>query len=149
MTLAPSAIFPIHGPLVELIKNQNVTSIYTNYINGPVADCITQGYLKYPLVMDTHGGRPRAIESGELKIDVAFITVPTSDHLGNGNGVDGLSACGALGYAISDLQYAKKKVVVTDHLVDHVSLAEIEERYVDYIVKVNQKIGRASCRERV
>jgi citrate lyase subunit alpha / citrate CoA-transferase len=138
MTLAPSAVFPIHGPLVELIKNQNVTSIYTNYINGPVADCITQGYLKYPLVMDTHGGRPRAIESGELKIDVAFIAVPTSDHLGNGNGVDGLSACGALGYAISDLQYAKKKVVVTDHLVDHVSLAEIEERYVDYIVKVNQ-----------
>ena len=142
MTLAPSAIFPIHGPLVELIKNQNVTSIYTNYINGPVADCITQGYLKYPLVMDTHGGRPRAIESGELKIDVAFIAVPTSDHLGNGNGVDGLSACGALGYGISDLQYAKKKVVVTDHLVDHVSLAEIEERYVDYIVKVNQ-IGDA------
>jgi citrate lyase subunit alpha / citrate CoA-transferase len=47
-----------------------------------------------------------------------------------------------LGYAISDLQYAKKKVVITDHLVDHVSLAEIEERYVDYIVKVNQ-IGDA------
>src|SRR3989339_364328 len=102
MILAPSAIFPIHEPMVELIKNQNIIGIYTNYINGPVADCIGQGYLLNPLVMDTHGGRPRAIESGELIIDVAFIAVPTSDHQGNGNGVDGISACGALGYAISD-----------------------------------------------
>jgi len=138
MILAPSAIFPIHEPMVELIKNQNIVGIYTNYINGPVADCIGQGYLLNPLVMDTHGGRPRAIESGELIIDVAFIAVPTSDHQGNGNGVDGISACGALGYAISDLKYAKNKVVITDHMVDNVSFVEIEAKYVDYIIRVNQ-----------
>lgn len=142
MILAPSAIFPIHEPMVELIKNHNVTGIYTNYINGPVADCIGQGYLLNPLVMDTHGGRPRAIESGELMIDVAFIAVPTSDHQGNGNGVDGISACGALGYAISDLKYAKNKVVITDHLVDNINFVEIDAKYVNYIIHVNQ-IGDA------
>ncbi len=142
MILAPSAIFPVHEPLVDLIKAGHVTKIYTNYINGPVAEAISKGYLKDLLIMDTHGGRPRAIESGELKIDVAFIAVPCADVKGNGNGIEGPSACGALGYAISDLLYAKTKVVITDHLVDKIERIEIDETYVDYVIKV-PKIGDA------
>lgn len=137
ITLAPSAIFPVHEPLVELIKNQNVTKIYTNYINGPVADVIGQGYLKDLLVMDTHGGRPRAIESGELSIDVAFISVPTSDKDGNGHGRLGPSACGSLGYSIADMKYAKHKVVLTDHLTDQVEKPEIMASHIDYVIKVD------------
>jgi citrate lyase subunit alpha/citrate CoA-transferase len=140
MTLAPSSIFPIHEPMVELIKDQNITKIYTNYLNGPVAKVISQGNLKDLLIMDTHGGRPRAIETNELQIDVAFIAVPTSDIFGNGNGIDGLSACGTLGYAISDLMYAKKKVVITDNLVETINRVDIEAKYVDYVLKVD-KIG--------
>jgi citrate lyase subunit alpha / citrate CoA-transferase len=143
MVLAPSAIFPVHAPMVELIKNQNISKIYTNYINGPVADIVSKGFLKELLVMDTHGGRPRAIESGELQIDVSFIAVPTSDKDGNGNGIDGLSACGTLGYAISDLMYAKTKVVITDHLVEIIEKRDIESKYVDYVVVVN-RIGDAN-----
>jgi citrate lyase subunit alpha / citrate CoA-transferase len=140
MTLAPSSIFPIHEPMVELIKNQNVTKIYTNYLNGPVAKTISEGYLKDLIIMDTHGGRPRAIETNELVIDIAFIALPTSDKNGNGNGVEGLSACGTLGYAISDMMYAKKKVVITDHLVNQVDRIDIESKYIDYVLKVD-KIG--------
>ncbi|TNF08744.1 MAG: citrate lyase subunit alpha, partial [Bacillota bacterium] len=140
ISLAPSAIFPIHEPLVSLIENGQINNIYTNYLNGPVADVIQKGYLKGLLIMDTHGGRPRAIESGELTIDVAFIAVPTSDHFGNGNGIDGKSACGTLGYAIPDLYYAKHKIVITDHLVDQVDVIDIDGTYVDYIVPVD-KIG--------
>jgi len=138
ITLAPSAIFPIHAPLVELIKNQNVTKMYANYLNGPVAEAISKGYLQDLLIMDSHGGRPRAIESGELVIDVAFIAVPTSDKFGNGNGVDGPSACGALGYVIADLKYAKTKVAITDHLVQQLDYIEIDKKYIDYVVVVNQ-----------
>lgn len=138
MTLAPSAIFPIHEPMVELIKNKQIESIVTNYINGPVADALSLGYLSGMLIMDTHGGRPRAIESGELKIDVAFIAVPSSDAFGNGNGIDGPSACGTLGYAISDLMYANHKVVITDHLVNSIERVDIDGRYVDYVVKTNR-----------
>ncbi len=137
ITLAPSAIFPVHEPLVELIKNHQVTKIYTNYINGPVADVIGEGYLDELLVMDTHGGRPRAIESGELMIDVAFIGVPTSDRLGNGHGRLGQSACGALGYAIADMKYAQHKVVLTDHLIEHVENPEILSEYIDYVIHVD------------
>lgn len=136
ITLAPTAIFPVHAPLVELMKNGQVTSIVTNYVNGPVADAISEGMLHGLLVMDTHGGRPRAIESGELVIDVAFIAVPTSDAHGNGNGLEGKSACGTLGYAISDLFYAKHRVVVTDHLVSEVKKHDIDGKYVDYVVQV-------------
>lgn len=143
IVLAPSAIFPCHFPLCELIENQNVTKIYTNYLNGEVSKTICSGKLKDLLIMNTHGGRPRAIESGELHIDVAFISVPCSDEFGNGNGIDGKSACGSLGYAISDMLFADKKVVVTDNLVQKVEYKEIDEKYIDYVVKVDS-LGDAS-----
>ena len=137
ISLAPSAIFPIHEPLVELINLGLIKDIYTNYINGPVADAIQEGKLKGMLYMDSHGGRPRAIETGELIIDVAFIAVPASDSYGNGNGVEGKSACGTLGYAISDLLYAKHKVVITDFIIEKPIIIDIDGNYVDYVVKVD------------
>jgi citrate lyase subunit alpha/citrate CoA-transferase len=138
LTLAISSIFPVHGPLVAMMKEGVVTGIVTNYMSGPVAKSISQGVLKKPVVMMTHGGRPRAIESGELKIDVAFIAAPASDDYGNCNGVGGKSACGALGYAVSDAQYAEKVVVITDHLVDYPAMPiEISQQNVDYVVLVD------------
>jgi len=140
ITIAASSIFPIHKPLCELIINKNVTKIYTNYLNGEVANVINDGYLEDLLIMDTHGGRSVAIESGYIDIDVAFIACPTSDYLGNGHGRAGQSACGSLGYAIPDMLYAKAKVVVTDNLVETVEDPEILAEYIDYIVKI-EKIG--------
>lgn len=137
LTIAPSSIFPCHKPLIDLIKNGNIVKIYTNYLNGPVADVISQGHLKEYLIMDTHGGRARAIETGDLPIDLAFIATPTADVSGNGNGIDGPSACGTLGYIIPDMKYAKTTVVVTDNLVDKVREPEILEKYIDYVVQVD------------
>jgi len=137
MTLAPSAIFPIHEPMVELIKSGQIKHVYTNYINGPVADIISYGYLQGDLIMDTHGGRPRAIESGELPIDVAFIATPACDSKGNGNGVDGPSACGSLGYAMADLMYAKNKVLVTDFVSENLTQIDLPKAYVHFLVKVD------------
>lgn len=143
MTLAPSSIFPIHEPLVDLMKNGNVTSIYTNYVNGKVADAISHGYLKDLLIMDTHGGRARAIETGEIDIDVAFIAASAADTLGSANGIDGKNPCGPLGYIYPDLYYAKHKVVVTDTILDKLSQNDIDHNYVDYLIKVDQ-IGLSS-----
>ncbi|MGB4129939.1 MAG: citrate lyase subunit alpha, partial [Acholeplasmatales bacterium] len=92
ITIAASGIFPVHEPLVSLIKNENIAMIYSNYMNGAVAKAVSKGYLKHPAILDTHGGRARAIETGELIIDVAFIAVPTSDKNGNGTGAFGPSA---------------------------------------------------------
>ena len=134
---APSAIFPNNKILCKLIENDNVTNIDTNYLNGSVAETIGRGLLKGMLVMNTHGGRPRKIESGELLIDVAFIACPTVDKCGNGYGGIGPSSCGSLGYALSDVKYAKKVVLVTDNLIEKLDKVEIESKYVDAVLVVD------------
>jgi len=140
---APSSIFPTNEILCKLIENENVTTIDTNYLNGPVAVTIGEGKLKNLLYLNTHGGRPRKIESGELPIDVAFIACPTVDKNGNGYGGKGNAACGSLGYAHSDLEYAKKVVLVTDNLVDKLDRVELDGKYVDYVLVVDS-IGDAN-----
>lgn len=138
ITVAASSIFPVHAPMVEHIRNGVVTGIYANYMSGAVAEAVSNGYLKKTAVMQTHGGRPRAIESGALHIDVAFIAAPTADTYGNINGVQGKSACGALGYAVSDAQYADKVIAITDNLVPYPACPiEISQIFVDYIVCVD------------
>ncbi|MBE6069424.1 MAG: citrate lyase subunit alpha [Clostridium lundense] len=138
ITIAASSIFPIHEPLVEYMKSGVVTGIYANYMSGPVAQAISKGYLKKPAVMMTHGGRPRAMECGDLHVDVAFIAAPTADTYGNLNGVQGPSACGTLGYAVTDAEYADKVVAITDNLVPYPACPiDITQIYVDYIVKID------------
>ena len=141
LIVAASSIFPIHEPLVEHMKNGVVTGLVANYISGPVAEAISKGKLKKPAIMQTHGGRARAIESGDLHIDVAFIAAPTADPYGNINGVYGEAACGTLGYAIADAEYADKTVAITDNLVPFPACPiQISQVFVDYVVQV-ESIG--------
>lgn len=136
--VAASGLFKCHEPLVPLIKNGVITKITLSTISpGPLAKAITNGYLKHPAVFMSHGGRPRAIESGELHIDVAFISAPCCDEEGNMNGAYGKSACGVLAYAYADAQYADKVVAITDNLVPFpASPIEISQEKVDYVVEV-------------
>lgn len=138
LKVAASSIFPIHAPLVEMMHTGVVTGIYANYISGPVADAISLGELKLPAVMHTHGGRARAIEAGDLHIDIAFVAAPTCDTYGNINGVEGSAACGSLGYAIPDAMYGDNVIAITDNLVPYPACPiEINQEYVDYVVKVD------------
>ncbi|TGE31038.1 citrate lyase subunit alpha [Desulfosporosinus sp. Sb-LF] len=141
LTVAASSIFPIHEPLVGHIENGVVTGLVSNYISGPVAEAVSKGKLKKPAIMQTHGGRARAIESGDLHIDVAFLAAPTADTYGNINGVYGDAACGTLGYAISDAAYADKTIAITDNLVPFPACPiQISQVFVDYVVQV-ESIG--------
>ena len=141
LTIAASSIFPVHAPLVEHMRSGVVTGMIANYMSGPVPEAISRGELKKPALMQTHGGRARAIESGDLHIDVAFIAAPTADTYGNINGVYGKSACGTLGYAVSDAEYADKTIAITDNLVPFPACPiEISQVFVDYVVQV-ESIG--------
>lgn len=136
--VAASSIFPVNQPLVKYMDEGVVTGICANYMSGPVADAVSEGKLKYPAIMHTHGGRARAIESGDLHIDVAFIASPAADVYGNINGVEGPSACGTLGYAIPDAMCADKTVAVTDNMVEYPACPiDISQEYIDYIVKID------------
>jgi len=138
LKVALSSVFPVHAPLIQHVKNGVVTALDTNYMSGPVAKAVSQGLFPTPVVMRTHGGRGRAIECGELKIDVAFIAAPAADEYGNINGVQGPTACGSLGYAFPDAQYADCVVAVTDYMVEYpLSPISIPQTRVDYVVKVD------------
>ncbi|MDD6088503.1 MAG: citrate lyase subunit alpha [Desulfovibrionaceae bacterium] len=137
--LAATGVFACHEPIVEYIKDGTITCVSCNYMSpGPVAKAITQGYLKKPAVFRSHGGRPRAVESGDLHVDVAFIAAPSCDEYGNVNGTHGKSACGVLSYIYPDAYYADHVVAVTDNLVPFPNCPiEITQDLVDYVYVVD------------
>lgn len=95
--------FLVHAPLVERIRTGVVTGISATYIAGSVGEAIARGELAEPVRMLTHGGRARAIEVGELPIDIAYVAARAADLCGNVYGVAGPAACGTLGYALVDV----------------------------------------------
>ena len=139
--VALSSVFPVHAPMVGHFESGVVTALDTDYISGPVAEAVSRGVLARPVVLRTHGGRARAIECGLLEIDVAFIAAPAADDYGNINGVGGPTACGSLGYAFPDAEYADRVVAVTDTLVEYpLAPISIPQTRVDYVVET-QEIG--------
>jgi len=138
INLFPSAIFPKYTKILDLLRNNQINNITTNYLNGPVADYITNNGLKGTLKMQTHGGRARSILEGKNNIDIAYIAAPYTDNQGNAIGYKGLNKCGSLGYAIADSEQAKIVVLVTDHITNEiVKDPEIKAENVDYIIKVD------------
>jgi citrate lyase subunit alpha / citrate CoA-transferase len=141
LTVAASSLFPVHAPLVEHIRTGVVARIFTAYVSGPVAAAISSGVLAAPVVMQTHGGRARAIQSGELHVDVAFVAAPSADEYGNVSGSAGRAACGPLGYAMVDAEFADRVVAVTDEVVPYPACPiDIHQDRVDFVVKV-ESIG--------
>ncbi len=138
LTIIASSFTKAHEPLLEHIKNGTVSAIHSSGLRGKIAEEISKNnILKTPVVFRSHGGRVRAIESGEVRIDVAFIGAPTCDTMGNLNGKEGKSAFGAIGYAFVDAYYATKVVAITDNLVPFpLNDISIPMQHIDYVVEV-------------
>ncbi len=144
LTLAPSSLFPVHAPLVEHMGAGRVAGLRTAYMTGPVAMAVGQGALPTPAVFQTHGGRARVIENGEMPVDIAFIAAAMADHAGNLTGACGPQAFGPLGYGVVDARHARVVVAVTDCLVDSLPCApDIYGTLVDFIVPLT-RIGDAA-----
>ena len=139
LRLFPTALFPIHAPLIEHIKTGVVTRIEGS-MNGPVGAFVSKGgALKQPAVLRSHGGRWRAIEAGDVHIDVAFIAAPQADPYGNATGIKGKTPCGPISFSTVDAQYADKTVVVTNDLAPYpVHPFEIQQGWTDYVVVVDE-----------
>jgi len=145
LTFAPSAVVNIKKPsIVDYVKNGVISRIEASGIRGELGDAVLAGELDIPVILRPHGARPRAIEAGELSIDVAFIGASAADEYGNATGLTGPNACGSLGYSFIDAKSAGKVVIITDHLVPYPCVpASISQELVDYVVKVDQ-IGDSS-----
>lgn len=140
LRIAASSLTSAHDGLVKHIENGVVNRIETSGIRGKLAKAISKGALgEHPAVIRSHGGRARAITSGDVEIDVAFLATSSSDCMGNANGVVGNSICGSLGYAKVDSRYAKKVVVVTDTIVPYPNFPQsIPQTEVDYVCVVDE-----------
>ena len=152
LTIAATSLGAAHDPVAGYIEQDRVIGIQTSGIRGRIGEVVSAGRLKTPAVIRSHGGRPRAIEGGEVHIDIAFIAAPTSDCMGNCRGIGGKSNCGSLGYAMTDAKYADHVVVITDCLVDFPNMpASVEAIDVDSVVVVgsigdSRKIASAAAR---
>ena len=138
LTVQATSLFDCHLPLIDHIRSGVVTGLETNYMSGGIGKAISEGVLSKPVLFRSHGGRPEAIETGRVRIDVAFIAAPAADCMGNANGIAGTAACGSLGYAMSDARFAGKVVLVTDHIEDYPLIpASIGEEDVDIVAQVD------------
>ena len=136
----PSASFPCHAPLLKHLESGVIHHIEGS-MNGPLGDYCSRGKMKGQGILRSHGGRYRSVQDGEVHIDIAVIAAPTADAFGNANGLTGPSACGLLGFALADSQYADKVVVVTDNLVPFPCIPwQIHGNSVDFVVTL-ENIG--------
>lgn len=136
----PSATFPCHAPFTHYLENGLLHHIEGS-LNGPLGRFASSGRMRGLAVLRSHGGRYRALQDGEFQVDIAIIAAPAADAFGNSTGVLGPSACGPLGFALADAQYADHVIVATDNLVPFPCVPwQIQGNYVDQVV-VLDRIG--------
>ncbi len=134
----PSASFPCHAPIIKHMESGVVHHIEGS-MNGALGKFASEGKMRGTAVLRSHGGRYQAVQDGEVQIDIAVIAAPTADFFGNANGLTGDSACGLLGFALADSQYADKVIVVTDNLVPFPCTPwQIQGNNVDFVVEMAQ-----------
>ena len=138
VTICASSLGKAHDALVPYIEDGTITNIQSSGVRGKIGEAISTGKLKGLAIMRSHGGRVRAIQTGETNIDISFIGAPTCDDYGNCKGIGGKSDCGVLSYSFVDGNHADKVVAVTDCLVPFPNYpADVAMTKVDYVCVVD------------
>lgn len=101
----------------EYMEKGIIVEAQTSGVRGRIGEVISAGKLQNPAIIRSHGGRPRAVEAGEVHIDIAFLAAASSDCCGNAKGQGGKNNCGSMGFGMHDARYADHTVIVTDTLV--------------------------------
>jgi citrate lyase subunit alpha/citrate CoA-transferase len=136
----PSASFPCHAHNIQHLDSGVIHHIEGS-MNGPLGRYCSEGKMRGMGVLRSHGGRYQAVQDGDVHIDIAVIAAPTADAFGNANGLTGPSACGLLGFALADSQYADRVIMITDNLIPFPCIPwQIHGNYVDYVV-VTDRLG--------
>lgn len=138
LTLCASSLIGESGASVlKAIRNGVVSTVETTGLKEPLSSAALNQEIPNPVIFRSHGGRARAIVSGQTPIDVAFLAVSAVDRSGNSNGVDGSNRFGSLGYGLVDVEHAKNVILISDFIsevaLDHVSITADK---VDRIVVV-------------
>ncbi|MBO1304529.1 citrate lyase subunit alpha [Enterococcus sp. 669A] len=144
ITVAATSLGNAQEVIATYIEEGKIIGVQTSGVRGKIGEVISAGKLASPAIIRSHGGRPRAVEAGEVHIDIAFLAASTSDIFGNAKGVGGKNNCGSMGFAVHDSHYADHTVVITDTLVGFPNLpSSISAIDVDCVCVVDN-IGDAA-----
>ena len=139
ITISARSLGKAHDDLVPMIEDGTITNIESSGVRGKIGEAISHGKLKGLATMRSHGGRVRALVTGETHVDIAFIGAPTCDEYGNCRGIGGKTNCGVLSYSYVDSNQADYVVAITDCLVPFPNYpAHISMTRVDYVCVVDQ-----------
>ncbi|MBI5650499.1 MAG: citrate lyase subunit alpha [Chloroflexi bacterium] len=134
----PTAVFPCHAPLLAYLDAGTIHHVEGS-LHAAFGRYASLGKMRGAAVLRSHGSRYRSIQDGDTRIDIAIIAAPAADAFGNCSGVGGRAACGPLGFALADSQYADHVIAVTDTLVPFPCVPwHIQGNYVDQVVVVDQ-----------
>ncbi len=116
-----------------------ISMIETTGLKAPLSTAVEDGTLQVPVIFRSHGGRARAIMSGDITIDVAFIVASAVDYEGNLTGSFGPNRFGSLGYAMPDARKASCVIGITDYQRSVIPIS-ISASAVDIVV-ITDSIG--------
>lgn len=144
LKIAATSLGSAQSIIAEYIEEGIITGIQTSGVRDRIGEIISAGKLETPAIIRSHGGRPRAVEAGEVHIDIAFLAAASSDKFGNASGVGGKNNFGSMGFGIHDSKFADHTVIVTDTIVEAPNMpASIKGIDVDFVVEV-EDIGDAA-----
>lgn len=144
ITVAATSLGSAQSNIADYIEQGKIIGVQTSGVRGRIGEVISAGKLASPAIIRSHGGRPRAVEAGEVHIDIAFLAAASSDCCGNASGKGGKNNFGSMGFGIHDSHYADHTVIITDTLVDFPNVpASVSAIDVDCVCVVDN-IGDAA-----
>lgn len=144
ITVAATSLGSAQDVIADYIEQGKIIGVQTSGVRGRIGEVISAGKLASPAIIRSHGGRPRAVEAGEVHIDIAFLAAASSDCCGNAGGKGGKNNFGSMGFGIHDSHYADHTIIITDTLADFPHLpSSISACDVDCVCVVDN-IGNAS-----
>lgn len=107
--LYANAIFDHTDPwLFEAFRDGTLAGLYGNVYRKFGEHVISGDLLPWVTVGFSHGNRVRKLQTGEVRVKMAFAPVPLADQYGNATGLKGPDEqlCGPLGLASADWEFA-------------------------------------------
>ena len=115
--VAATSLGSAQDVFADYMEKGIIVEAQTSGVRGRIGEVISAGKMDKPVIIRSHGGRPRAVEAGEVHIDIAFLAAASSDCCGNAKGQGGKNNCGSMGFANHDAHFADHTVIITDTLV--------------------------------
>ncbi len=139
--LYANAIFDHTDPwLFEAFQDGTLAGLYGNVYRKFGAHVMAGELHPWVTVGFSHGNRVRKLQTGEVRVKVAFAPVPLADQYGNATGLRGPEdqLCGPLGLAAADWEFADYSCLLTGEVSSNLIVPySLSMEQTDFVVPVD------------